>query len=92
MANDRIFLKCNVCGEELFLGKSFFDGFYWENYAKEPIHLEDKLNDFFDEHKYCNGNGSDGDFDIAYEIRDSSKDIEIEELREKLKNIKNKSK
>lgn len=53
MANNRIYIRCNVCGEALYLGKHFRQGFYWENYAAEEVHLEDELNEFFDEHKYC---------------------------------------
>ena len=54
MANNRIYIRCNVCGKALFLGKDFAQGFYWQNYDKNfDWHLEDKLNEFFDEHTYC---------------------------------------
>lgn len=53
MANNRIYIRCNVCGEALYLGKDFLDGFYWENYKNDGEHLEDRLNRFFDEHTYC---------------------------------------
>ena len=65
MANNRIFIRCNVCGEKLFLGKSFLNGFYYENYDNST--LEDKINNFYNKHTYCNDNDSDGDFDITYE-------------------------
>lgn len=53
MANNRLYLRCNVCGEEMFLGKDFLTGFYWTDYSEKGIHLEDRLNKFFDEHAYC---------------------------------------
>ena len=65
MANNRIFIKCNICGEKLFLGKSFYDGFYYENYNDVP--LEDSLNDFYNKHTFCNSDLSEGDFSIEYE-------------------------
>ena len=72
MANNRIYLKCNVCGEMLYLGKSFAMGYYWENYGKlngDPNSppLEDRLNEFFEKHTYCNNEGNDGDYSIEYE-------------------------
>ena len=77
MANNRIYLKCNICGDVLYLGKSFAMGYYWENYGKingdpNSPSLEDRLNKFFDEHTYCKNEGNDGDYSIEYEdpIRD----------------------
>ena len=67
MANNRIYLKCNVCGDTLFLGKSFLSGYYWNKYEKEPVHLENRLNEFYENHTWC-GNVCDGDFSIEYEI------------------------
>lgn len=67
MANNRLYLRCNACGKKLFLGKSFLMGYYWENYAKDGKHLEDKLNEFYDEHTYCEGGYDDGDFSLEYE-------------------------
>lgn len=71
MANNRIYLKCNICGKTLFLGKSFLQGYYYVNYdqLKDPgaPSLEDKLNNFYDEHVYCGDSSSDGDFSIEYE-------------------------
>lgn len=79
MADNRIYLKCNICGKKLYLGKSFLDGFYYENYDKKT--LEEKLNEFYDKHTYCNKSYSDGDFDITYEDRDSLKDEKIADLQ-----------
>lgn len=72
MANNRIYLRCNECGEKLFLGKSFLMGYYWTNYGKlngDPNSppLEDELNEFFIKHRYCGDNPTDGDYSIDYE-------------------------
>ena len=53
MANNRIYIRCKGCGATLFLGKTFRRGYYWENYYGEGVHLEDRLNAFFDKHNYC---------------------------------------
>ena len=69
MANNRIYLKCKICGEKLYLGKSggfgynpfdiFGDGdaYYWQYYptpkGDNHEHLEDNLNEFFYKHNYC---------------------------------------
>ena len=79
MANDRIYLQCNICGKKLFLGKQFAWGsFYWENYGKlngdeNSPPLEDRLNEFFTEHHHpeadvCKWNGN---YSIVYEIDNS---------------------
>ena len=51
MANNRIYLKCSKCVETLFLGKTFGDGYYYQNYHDIP--LEESLNEFYDEHDIC---------------------------------------
>jgi hypothetical protein len=51
MANNRIYLRCRGCGDVLYMGKSFLEGFYYLSY--DGIPLERKLNDFYDEHNYC---------------------------------------
>ncbi len=76
MADDRIFLKCNICGDTLFLGKQFgFSAFYWRNYGlmngdKNSPSLEDRLNKFYEDHYHPEA-GMDkrwnGDYSIAYE-------------------------
>ena len=77
MANNRIYIKCRACGKEFFLGKESGFGYYWHNYHEDGEHLEDKLNNFFDKHYFCDGcaeaqpNGIDGwpdHFEIAYEF------------------------
>lgn len=65
MANNRIYLHCNGCGAELFLGKHFISPFY---YAKhDDSTLEDRLNKFYEEHAWCNGQGLEC-FSITYEF------------------------
>jgi len=51
MANNRIYLRCKGCGETLFLGKTYLDGYYWTSYDGVP--LDRKLNDFYEKHNYC---------------------------------------
>ena len=82
MANNRIFLKCDGCGKTLFLGKRFSAEYYWVNYGKhnnqnnrftigytpqseEP--LEERLNQFFEDHALCGDKGFDH-FSIGYEF------------------------
>lgn len=57
MANNRIYLRCKGCGDVLFLGKTFLDGYYWDPYGGKP--LEDRLNEFYDKHNYCTNPKSD---------------------------------
>lgn len=82
MADNRIYLRCKGCGKELFLGKRLGFGYYWKNYGKENNQrfannpnwekqddrpLEDRLNDFYDEHMCCGDEGFDC-FELNYEI------------------------
>lgn len=62
MANNRIYIRCKGCGATLFLGKTFTHGYYWENYYGEGVHLEDRLNEFFDKHNYCSEQMEDPPF------------------------------
>lgn len=67
MANNRIYLRCKSCGEEFFLGKRLTDGYWLCNYHEERGSIMDQLNEFYDKHTYCKGNGQDC-FEIAYEM------------------------
>ena len=77
MADDRIYIQCNICGGKLFLGKQFgWGAFYWRNYGKingdeESPPLEDRLNKFFDDHfhpdSFPKNEHWNGDFGIVYE-------------------------
>lgn len=51
MANNRIFLRCKNCGKGLFLGKSF--GCEYMTWQTKENELVDSLNDFFEEHCFC---------------------------------------
>jgi len=52
MADNRVYIKCSVCGDTLFIGKSFYDGVHYTNYLPEEGSLEDKLNNFYSEHEH----------------------------------------
>ena len=53
MPMNRIYIRCNHCGEALFLGKDNYSGFYFPRDWFENEHLEDKLERFYDEHCWC---------------------------------------
>lgn len=53
MANNRMYLRCKKCGETLFLGKTFLDGYYTDNDFYENGSLLNSLNIFYDNHKWC---------------------------------------
>ena len=66
MANNRMYLRCKACGEEFYLGKHFMNGWYYENYHRDSS-LEKQLNEFYNEHIYCNGFPLEC-FEIHYEF------------------------
>ena len=51
MANNRIYLRCKKCGAGCFIGKSF--GCEYTTWQLKDNELEEKLNDFFEEHCWC---------------------------------------
>lgn len=65
MANNRMYIRCRGCGEELYLGKHFGDCWYYSGY-NSGITLEEKLNDFYEKHAYCGGYPLEC-FEIKYE-------------------------
>ena len=89
MADDRIYLRCKDCGKVLFLGKRLGGGYYWTNYGlmnltlhgdaggQDTRPLEDRLNEFYDEHFLCTEDGPINCFEIVYES-DPSFHIPIE--------------
>ena len=87
MADDRIYLKCNICGETLFLGKQYAYGpFFWLNYGKlggdiSSPSLEERLNDFYDEHVHPDSDDKkwNGNYSIEYESDIWGSDIKEEE-------------
>lgn len=72
MANNRIGIKCRVCGEILGLGKRLADGYYCNDcYGRN---LTEKLNEFYEKHEACftrvdvDPDGWPDVFDIYYEF------------------------
>lgn len=67
MANNRLYIRCRVCGEELCIGKHF--GY---TYFTPDNETDKKLNEFYEKHAFCpkhqDGFADRGDFEIAYEI------------------------
>ena len=67
MADNRLYLKCRVCGGTFFLGKRFGFGYYRNTEIKS-----DELLDFFDKHDECalsqEINFTDDIFDVEYEV------------------------
>lgn len=54
MANNRMYLRCKKCGEVLFLGKTYLDGYYTcDDYYKNNVDLTEAFNEFCDNHKWC---------------------------------------
>ena len=61
MANRNIFISCKECGEKFRIAKSDNMGFFvpvCENFAEQ-------LNDFYEQHAFCNDSKSDGNFEIT---------------------------
>lgn len=77
MADDRLYLQCNICGAKFFMGKQFAWGaFYLKDYAFENETTDKpfvkKLNDFYEAHYHpeadvCYWNGN---YSIIYETDD----------------------
>lgn len=74
MADDRVYMQCNICGKKLFLGKQLgWSAFYWENYGlitnPHSSPLEVRLNVFFGNHTHPESNSVswNGDYSIVYE-------------------------
>ena len=63
MANNRLYLVCNRCGETLMLAKDYGTGFGLSV-------TTDDIAKFLDDHTYCGYDGSPGDFSIGYEFPD----------------------
>lgn len=53
MANNRIYIRCKKCGEIVHIGSHTMTAYNWSRIDKS-YHLEDLLNDFYEEHCFCN--------------------------------------
>ena len=65
MADNRMYIKCSICGDKVFLAKSFSDGYYQAVYSPEEQHR--RLEDFYKKHAFCCGSECDGLYEIVYE-------------------------
>lgn len=86
MANNRIWLKCNMCGKQYLLAKSYGGGFYLPH-----TYSDAGLNQFFDDHAYCFQSEThmlsvEGDFSLEYETPPDEERRDIEERRREAKN------
>lgn len=73
MANNRMYIRCMVCGKTCLIGKSFGTGYAVP--LAQAKNLTAKLDDFFFEHSFCH-NGElnvtcDGLYEIAYERKEN---------------------
>ena len=50
MANNRLYLKCNQCGEYICIGKHFCGSLYTN---LEPEEFGNMILDFYEKHSYC---------------------------------------
>ncbi len=74
MANQRMFIKCNACGEEKFLAKRMMDAFY--TVAEDGKDWAHSWDDWFEKHKwgFCEYSGEYGldVFSLVYEHVDEN--------------------
>ena len=66
MANNRIMMKCLVCGETYPIAKTFGSG-----YALSNVFSEENLQKFLDDHTFCEKGeapGGEGEFGLEYEL------------------------
>jgi hypothetical protein len=78
MANDRMYLRCDTCGGQKLLAKSFGRG--WQPWfpdmaISDPLfnpnnEFADLLEQWFDDHNH--GNPNSPRFSIKYEVRDNA--------------------
>lgn len=88
MADDRIYLQCNICGDKFFLGKQFgWDAFYLADYDYVIHHDKtfiERLNEFYEAHNHigedvcrCNGN-----YSLVYESDDWDNGAKMDEVKD----------
>lgn len=67
MAVNRLYLRCKCCGDVMFLGKHYGEGWYYEDYEKNNISLEEALNTLYTNHDKCFYEMYDNPFEIKTE-------------------------
>lgn len=77
MADDRLYLQCNICGGKFYLGKQFAWGAF--HLDKWEVPFEERLNTFYEAHEHddadvCRWNGN---YSIIYETDEWSDFDEI---------------
>lgn len=72
MANDRMFIKCNKCNDEVMIAKLWSNG--WTTSDEWGQNMVEKINSFFDKHNLCD----DNNFTLTYENIEKENIIEDE--------------
>ena len=78
MADNRMYLRCKVCGETFFLGKRLGSGYYiGQNSQHKGIPLRDRLNNFYYDHEECGYLGDYGldCFELVYETQPEPEEL-----------------
>lgn len=71
MANNRLYLKCNLCGERFYMAKYYPSSGWYTNLSDMTTEEEgvlawyNDLQEFFDEHSPYVARGLDGRFTLA---------------------------
>lgn len=78
MANNRLYMQCKYCGEDIYIGKNFGEPYYISDEKLKEI------NQFFEGHAYC-GKPDElahgGWFGLYDEFHDSDDPLTIEKYR-----------
>ena len=82
MADDRLYIQCNICGKKFFIGKQFaYGSFYLQDYYTDDKPFIDRLNEFYEDHNHCERYVCrwNGNYSLVYETDDwkNSTDIAI---------------
>ena len=79
MANNRMYIRCMVCGKICCIGKSMGAGYYFPY----PM-MDKKINQFYDDHAFCHDGelfeklSCDGLFEIVYDHKENEYMKEVE--------------
>ena len=60
MANNRLYIRCSTCGKVCAIGKHFMGPWYLYD------ELEERLQQFFNDHVYCDDYNKFGDSEAAF--------------------------